>query len=193
MKHAFKTGDALLIVDPQNDFMPGGALAVTGGDAIIPILNEWIAVAQKSNIPIIISRDWHPPHHISFKERGGKWPAHCIQNTHGAEFHKQLVLPSNAIIVNKAFLADQDAYSAFDGVLADSQTTLPDKLRSMGIKRVWIAGLALDYCVYYSAISAHELGFEFHVIMPACRAIAEDSARKALEHMQRLGVLLEKD
>ncbi|HVV69385.1 MAG TPA: nicotinamidase [Gammaproteobacteria bacterium] len=184
-------GDALLIVDPQNDFMPGGALAVPEGDRIIPIVNAWIVSAQQLSIPIIISRDWHPPHHISFKERGGPWPEHCVQNTFGAAFHKDIVIPENAIIINKAFLIDKDAYSAFEGITTDTQTPLPEKLHTLGIKRIWIAGLALDYCVYHSAISAHNLGFEFHVILPACRAIAKDSAQKALADMQQLGVMIE--
>jgi nicotinamidase/pyrazinamidase len=193
MKHALRPGDVLLVVDPQNDFMPGGALGVPGGDAIVPILNKWIAATAALDLPIVISRDWHPPHHISFKQRGGPWPPHCIQDTAGADFYKDLVIPENAIIINKAFVADKDAYSAFEGVTADAGTPLADKLRELGAKRIWIGGLALDYCVYYSALSAHELGFEFHVILPACRAIAKESAEKAMAHMRQLGVLIEED
>lgn len=183
----FKLHDVLLIVDPQNDFMPTGALGVPQGDEIISLVNQWIAAAQAAHVPIIISRDWHPPHHISFIERGGPWPVHCVQNTKGAEFHKDLALPSNAIIVDKAFLVDKEAYSAFEGVTHDSKMPLPDQLQSLQAHRVWIAGLALDYCVYYSALSANQLGLEFHIILPACRAISPETGNKALEHMKKLG------
>jgi len=194
MTHHLKAGDLLLIVDPQNDFMPGGALSVKEGDQIIPVLNRWIAAAQKMQIPIVVSRDWHPPHHISFQERGGKWPVHCVRDTPGADFHPDLHLPRETIIVDKATEKDTEAYSAFEGVTHDTGVPLLDKLREFHIARVWIMGLTLDYCVYYSAIDAAKQGFEFHVVLPGCRAIAADTAEKALAHMRQMGgVILEEE
>src|SRR5438874_13818264 len=97
---ALKTGDALLIVDVQNDFCPGGALAVPEGDAVVPILNRWIAEAEGTGVPVFASRDWHPPNHISFKERGGPWPPHCVQGTEGGALQQGLKLPRHALIIS---------------------------------------------------------------------------------------------
>jgi nicotinamidase/pyrazinamidase len=182
-----KKGDALLIVDVQNDFCPGGALAVNKGDEVVPILNKWISEAQRLEIPIFASRDWHPTHHISFKERGGPWPPHCIQNTFGAAFHPDLKLPGDTQIISKAADPDQDAYSAFGG------TDLADRLRHAGIKRIWIGGLTQDYCVRETSLDALREGFEVHVIVPGTRAVnvrPEDGAR-ALDDIRRAGALLE--
>src|SRR2546423_13289895 len=125
-------GDALLVVDVQNDFCPGGALAVREGDQVIPVLNRWIENAQRQNIPIFASRDWHPAEHISFKKRGGPWPPHCVQDTSGAAFHRDLQLPGNVQIVSKGYDRNEDSYSAFGG------TDLHEKLKRAGIKRLWI-------------------------------------------------------
>lgn len=189
--YAMESRHALLIVDPQLDFMPNGALAVPKGDEILPILNEWIQVAHEREIPVVVSRDWHPSNHISFKERGGPWPPHCIQNTPGAAFHPDLLLPDDAIIINKAFLPDQEAYSAFEGVVADTTMPLSDQLRQLFVNHVWIAGLATDYCVYHTGIDAREFGFSFHVLLPACRGIDPTSTQEAILHLQKLGVVLE--
>src|ERR1043166_10328535 len=105
-----KRGDALLIVDVQNDFCPGGALAVPAGDEIVPILNRWIAEAEAAHVPVFASRDWHPANHISFKPRGGPWPPHCIQNTPGSQFHPALKLPPDVRIISKAETSDVDSY-----------------------------------------------------------------------------------
>jgi nicotinamidase/pyrazinamidase len=191
MKPKFQAGDALLIVDPQNDFMPGGALAVPNGDEIIPILNDWIAAAEKANIPVIVSRDWHPPDHTSFQEQGGRWPVHCVRETPGAAFHKDLKIPKNAIIVDKAFTKDKEAYSAFEGITHAESIPLLEKLQTLGIKRIWIGGLALDYCVHYSAVGAHKAGLEYHVILPACRSIAKNTEEKAIKDMEKLQTIFE--
>ena len=190
MQTKLQPGDALLIVDPQIDFFPGGALAVPQGDEIIPILNEWISAARAANIPIIVSRDWHPPNHISFKPQGGPWPIHCVQNTEGAKFHPQLQLPKDIIISSKASQRDQEAYSAFEGMTED-QKSLPEKLHELHIHRIWIAGLALDYCVRYTALSAHQAGLEYHVILPATRAIAKDTERQTLTELKEQNAILE--
>jgi len=180
-------GDALLIVDVQNDFCPGGALAVNKGDEVVPVLNKWIAQAERQGLPIFASRDWHPPNHISFRERGGPWPPHCIQNTDGAAFHPDLKLPPRVQVISKADTPDKDAYSAFGG------TDLTARLRRAGVKRVWIGGLTQDYCVRESSLDALREGFEVHVIVPGTRAVnvhPEDGAR-ALDDIRRAGAVLE--
>jgi nicotinamidase/pyrazinamidase len=180
-------GDALLVVDVQNDFCPGGALAVNDGDRVVPVLNHWIKKAQKSKIPIFASRDWHPDGHISFRERGGPWPPHCIQDTPGAAFHPDLNLPTNAEIVNKGYEQDKDSYSAFGG------TDLKKRLLRAGIRRLWIGGLTQDYCVRETSLDAMRDGFEVHVIVDATRAVnvRPDDGRRALEDIQRAGAILE--
>ena len=182
-----QSGDALLIVDVQNDFCPGGALAVKDGDRVVPVLNRWIEDARSLCVPVLASRDWHPPHHISFKERGGPWPPHCVQGTNGAAFHPDLKLPSTAEIISKADHPDIDSYSAFGG------TDLAARLRSAGIQRLWIGGLTQDYCVRFTALDAIQEGFQVHVIVDGTRAVNvnPDDGRRALEEIQRAGAVLE--
>jgi len=182
-----QSGDALLIVDVQNDFCPGGALSVREGDKVVPPLNEWISEARRGDVPVFASRDWHPANHISFKQRGGPWPPHCVQNTPGAGFHPYLSLPPNAQVISKATSPDQDSYSAFGG------TDLAERLRSAHVKRVWIGGLAQDYCVRATALDAIREGFEVHLIADATRAVDvnPDDGRRALEEIQRAGGILE--
>src|SRR5689334_5389258 len=157
--------DAVIVVDVQNDFCPGGALPVARGDEVVPILNQWMTAAGGAGAAVVASRDWHPADHCSFQERGGPWPSHCVQETRGADFHPDLNLPPRARIVSKATAADREAYSAFDG------TGLADELKRAGISRVWIGGLALDYCVRATALDAVAAGFETHLIAAATRAI----------------------
>lgn len=186
MTEQLMRGDALLIVDPQNDFCPGGALGVAEGDAIMPVLNEWIAAARQSGVPIYVSRDWHPVGHISFIERGGPWPPHCVQKTPGAAFHPDLDLPPDAEIVTKGDLLDADAYSAFSG------TDLPARLRANGVHRLWVGGLATDYCVRATVLDGLREGFDVRVIVPAVRAVnvtPGDDAR-ALTEMRSAGAEL---
>ena len=180
-------GDALIIVDVQNDFCPGGALPVSEGDEVVPVLNEWIERARVGGVPVFASRDWHPASHISFKQRGGPWPPHCVQDTPGAAFHPGLKLPSNIEIISKAETPDEDSYSAFGG------TNLAEELRRQGVKRVWIGGLTQDYCVRFTALDAIKEGFEVHVIVEATRAVnvQPDDGRRALEDIQRAGGILE--
>src|SRR5919199_6449983 len=110
---ALQPGDALLLVDPQNDFCPGGSLPVAEGDQVMPVLSSWAAAAADSGVPVFVSRDWHPARTTHFKEFGGVWPAHCVQGTHGAEFHPDLHLPAAAMVVSKGMGETEDAYSAF--------------------------------------------------------------------------------
>jgi nicotinamidase/pyrazinamidase len=180
-------GDALLIVDVQNDFCPGGALAVPEGDQVVQVLNKWIDAAQRSNIPVFFSRDWHPAGHISFKERGGPWPPHCVQDTEGAALHSGLHRPPHSEVVSKGNDVNQDSYSAFGG------TDLQDRLRRAGIQRLWIGGLAQDYCVRATALDAIAAGFRVHVIVDGTRAVNvhADDGRRALDEMRRAGAVLQ--
>lgn len=181
-----QAGDALLIVDVQNDFCPGGALGIPGGNQVIPILNRWIRSAQIMGIPIFFSRDWHPSNHISFRSQGGPWPPHCIQGTAGAEFHPSLLVPETAVILNKADLAESESYSAFGA------TELGNHMKEKAIRRLWIGGLALDYCVLQSALDAHSLGLEVRVLLDGTRAINATSgdAERALVQMESSGIHL---
>src|SRR4051794_23540945 len=135
------TSDALVIVDVQNDFLPGGSLAVAGGDEVIPPINHLIANAVARDVHVFATRDWHPPNHCSFRDRGGPWPPHCVAGTVGSEFAPSLDLPRNTTIVSKGYDPERDAYSGFDG------TDLDLRLNSLGIRRLYICGLATDYCV----------------------------------------------
>jgi nicotinamidase/pyrazinamidase len=180
-------GDALLIVDVQNDFCPGGALAVPDGDQVVHVLNKWIDDAQLHNIPVFFSRDWHPAGHISFKEQGGPWPPHCVQGTEGAAFHSSLHVPAHAEIITKGYKLNEDSYSAFGG------TDLKDRLRRAGIQRLWIGGLAQDYCVRATALDAIAEGFRVHVIVDGTRAVnvQTDDGLRALDDMRRAGAVLQ--
>jgi nicotinamidase/pyrazinamidase len=176
-------GDALLVVDVQNDFCSGGALAVPDGDSIIPILNQWIAEAEARGVPVFASSDWHPANHVSFKDRVGPWPRHCVQGTLGAAFHPDLRLPQNVHIISKAEDPDKDSYSAFGG------TDLAERLRRANIKNVWMGGLAQDYCVRATALDAIQQGFKVHVITDATRAvnIHPGDGQHALDQIQQAG------
>lgn len=174
--------DALLIVDVQNDFCPGGALAVEEGDQIIPVINEWIRHFADHGSPVFSSRDWHPAHHLSFGKEGGQWPRHCLQDTKGAAFHHDLELPKSATIVTKGVRFDQDQNSAFD------QTGLEVHMQRKGIRRLFIAGLALDVCVLATAMDARKHGFETVLILDATRPVKASSGHKALSTMRAAGV-----
>jgi nicotinamidase/pyrazinamidase len=165
MKIGITSLSALIIVDVQNDFCPGGMLPVPRGDEVIPILNKYIEIFNSKKLPIYATRDWHPENHISFKTRGGPWPPHCIQNTWGAQFHPNLNIPPQTIIISKATEPDREAYSGFEG------TNLKDSLESRGVKRVFIGGLATDYCVKETVMDALKIGFETVLLEDASRGI----------------------
>lgn len=176
-------GDALLIIDVQNDFLPGGCLAVSGGDDAINVLNRYIATFQDRNLPIIATRDWHPSNHCSFEIRGGVWPPHCIAGTQGAAFPTTLRIPCNTVIVSKATTSEQEAHSAFEG------TDLCAHLRDLGTRRIFVGGLATEYCVLSTVRDAMRLGFRVVVLEDAVRAVDLDAGNgaRALEQMRRLG------
>lgn len=172
--------DAVILVDVQNDFCPGGALPVPEGDRVIPPLNRLL---QRAGCLIVATRDWHPANHCSFKGQGGPWPVHCVAESWGAEFHPSLDRDRLQVIVSKATAPDQEAYSGFQGTL------LAQLLRERGISRVLIGGLATDYCVKATALDARGAGFEVVVLEDAIRGVEVnpgDSAQ-AIEEMRRAG------
>jgi len=179
--------DALIIVDVQNDFCPGGTLAIDDGDRIVPVLNEWLRKAARDEAVIAASRDWHPGDHCSFRDQGGPWPPHCIRDTEGAAFHPALALPNDTIVVNKGEAQDRDNYSAFD------DTGLAERLRELGVERCWIGGLAQDVCVRASVIDACNAGFTTHVLARATRPVNLDpgDGERALEEMRAAGAHIE--
>ena len=178
-------GAALLIVDVQRDFLPGGSLAVPRGEEVVPVLNRCIAHAKAHGMPVIASRDWHPPRHCSFREQGGPWPSHCIAGTAGADFAATLILPVDAIIVSKATDPAADAYSAFAG------TDLAARLRALGVGRLAVGGLATDYCVLNTVRDALSEGFEVAVLTDAIRAVdvVPGDGERALAEMRRAGAI----
>ena len=185
---AFRAGDALLLVDPQNDFCPGGSLAVADGDLVMPVLTEWAAAAERDGAPIYVSRDWHPPRTTHFKEYGGVWPPHCVMFTAGAEFHRALKLPGCATIVSKGMGEDEDAYSAFQARdVAD--TLLGMLLVRDHVTHLYIGGLATDYCVRSSALDALSNGFSVTLVPDGMRPVnpQPDDGAKALAEMQAAG------
>jgi nicotinamidase/pyrazinamidase len=180
-----RAGDALIVVDVQNDFLPGGSLAVTGGDAVVPVLNAYIDAFRERRLPIYATRDWHPPQHCSFQAQGGPWPAHCVAHTPGAAFAPALRLPSEAIIISKATQHDKDAYSGFQG------TDLADRLRARGVTRLFIGGLATDYCVLNTVRDALAEGFTVLLLEDAIRAVnvQPDDGAQAMTEMRQKGAV----
>ena len=186
MKTNFQSS-ALVLVDIQNDFCPGGALAVDEGDQIVEVVNRLIP-----QFPLVIStQDWHPADHVSFKKRGGPWPPHCVQGTEGAELHSALNQEKISYYFRKASSPDQDAYSEFEGV-DDQGRTLDEVLKSNNIRRVYVVGLATDYCVKATVLDGVKHGYEVYVVTDAVRAVnvAPDDGEKALEEMARAGAHL---
>lgn len=181
-----RAGDALLIVDVQNDFLPGGALPVPHGDEVIPALNRWIARFRERSLPVVATRDWHPPDHCSFQPQGGPWPVHCVAGTEGAAFASGLRLPEGALIISKATDSDREAYSGFQG------TDLAARLRTLGVRRLFVGGLATDYCVLATVRDALDEGFDVVVLREAVRAVDlhPGDGDRALEDMERLGARL---
>lgn len=193
--------NTLLIIDIQNDFCPGGALPVPEGDKIIPIVNK----IMNKFFKVVATQDWHPKNHISFASTHNKnvgetikigkylqvlWPQHCVQGTYGAEFHKELNLEKVDLILRKGSNPEIDSYSAFLENDKKTQTGLHYWLKGLGIKEVYICGLALDYCVYFSACDAIKFGFKTYVILDATKGvdIPKGSIEKAISHMKSIGV-----
>lgn len=195
--------NALIVVDVQNDFCPGGALAVPGGDAVIPAINRLAARFEH----VILTQDWHPAGHASFASSHASrrpfetialgygeqilWPDHCVQATRGAEFHPALAVPHAELIIRKGFHPAIDSYSAFRENDRETSTGLAGYLRERGFQRLVLCGLATDFCVCFSAVDGRKAGFETAVALDCCRAIDNDgSLDRALSAMREAGVVL---
>ena len=182
---ALTAHDALLLADVQNDFLPGGALGISGSDEIIPTLVNYTRLFQTHDLPIFLTRDWHPPNHCSFKPQGGPWPVHCVAGSPGSLPPTSFATPPAAVIIYKALDRDQEAYSAFE------DTTLDRHLRALGVHRLFIGGLATDYCVLNSVKDARSLGYDVCLLMDGIKAVnlRPDDGRRAEEELIRLGAL----
>lgn len=177
--------DALVAVDVQADFLPGGSLPVPRGDEVVSPLNRWLAAFSAAGLPVFATRDWHPPDHCSFRERGGPWPVHCVAGSQGAAFASGLKLPAGTIVVSKADAPLREDYSGFAG------TDLEAQLRARGVRRLFVGGLATEYCVLRTVLGAVSRGFSVVLLEDSIRAIdanAGDGLR-AEETMRRLGAI----
>ena len=178
-----RPGDALVLVDVQNDFLPGGSLAVPDGDAVIPVLNRWIRRFLDAGLPIFATRDWHPANHCSFLDQGGPWPPHCVMGTPGAEFSRELDLPPDVPVISKAMRPDKEAYSDFE------DTDFAVQLRGLGVKRLFVGGIATDYCVRATVLGALEHGFEAVLLVDGVRPVdvAPGDGERAVAEMVAAG------
>lgn len=181
---SFRDDEALVIVDVQNDFCPGGKLAVPRGDEIIEIINRLAGEFKH----VITTQDWHPPGHVSFKQRGGAWPEHCVQETEGAELHPKLNRAAVTLRIKKGTDPDRDAYSGFQ------DTGLSMELKERGVRKVYITGLAGDVCVHQTALDARRAGFEVTVVRNAVRSINanEGDEERAFSEMRKAGCEISK-
>lgn len=161
---------ALLVVDVQLDFCPGGALPVPDGDHVVPQLNRYLELFNQKSVPIFASRDWHPEQSRHFREQGGIWPTHCVQGSSGADFHPGLRLPEGTIVISKGMSSWDDGYSALQGV-TENGTPLAMLLRRMELDRLYVGGLATDYCVKESVLEALKEGFAVTVLTDAVRGV----------------------
>jgi nicotinamidase/pyrazinamidase len=179
-----EAGDALLLIDVQVDFCPGGRLPVPEGHLVVPVLNRWIEAAVERRAPVIASRDWHPRAHPSFREQGGPWPEHCVQDGAGAAFHPDLRLPADAVVVTKGTRFDRDQLSAFD------ETGLTVHLRARGVRRLFVGGLAQDVCVRATVLDALRERFAVRLLEAGMRAVTRGGGRDALVEMLAAGARL---
>jgi nicotinamidase/pyrazinamidase len=177
--------DALLIADIQNDFLPGGALGIRGGEEILPILEDYIRRFHRGGHPIILTRDWHPHDHCSFVPRGGVWPVHCVAGSPGSLPPTSFPTPGSAIIIYKATDRNQEAYSAFQN------TSLDRQLRDLAIRRLFVGGLATDYCVLNTVKDARKEGYDVCLLMDGIKAVNlfPNDGRRAEEEMINLGAV----
>ncbi len=178
-----------MVVDLQNDFCPGGSLAVPGGDRIVPRVNRTIDLFVRRGLPVLASRDWHPRITKHFKEYGGAWPPHCIQGTKGARFHPDLRLPKDALILSKGIDPEQDSYSAFQAYNGRGRD-LESVVHDLGIDELFLCGLATDYCVRATALDALRRGIRVRVLADAVKGVdvKPGDSKAALEEMRAAGV-----
>ena len=170
-------------MDVQKDFLHGGSLPVPSGDEVIPILNDYISLFKTAKAKVFATRDWHPANHVSFKEFGGLWPPHCVQETEGAEFHPDLKLPENVTVISKAMDPKRESYSGFDG------TPLAEELRKGEVSRIFVGGLATDYCVKNTVLDGIAAGFDVVLLSDAIRGInlKADDSENAVSAMRTEG------
>jgi nicotinamidase/pyrazinamidase len=177
---------ALVVVDVQMDFCPGGALAVRHGDQVVPRLNGIIRTFEESGLPIFFTRDWHPLDHVSFRSKKGPWPPHCVQGSAGANFHPELDVPHDAEIISKGDRPSEEAYSGFQG------TDLEARLKRLGVDELFVGGLATDYCVKETTLDALRAGFDVEVLKDCVKPVdvKQGDGARALAEMQKEGARL---
>src|SRR4030042_3987201 len=175
--------DSLIIANIQIDFLPGGALQALEGDLLIPVINDYLKIFRRAGASIFAVRDWHPQNHVSFTGQGGQWPPHCIQESEGAKFHPDLKLPEGTVIISKATDTLNDSYSSFEG------TGLAQSLEMQGIYRLFVGGLATEYCILNTVLDSRKLGFGTLLLSDAVRGInaKPNDANRAIEEMVSLG------
>ncbi|MDG6929310.1 MAG: isochorismatase family protein [Nitrososphaerota archaeon] len=172
-----------MVVDMQNDFMDGGALPVPGSLGVLPKVNEYVRAFSGRCLPVLFTRDWHPPDHISFASRGGPWPPHCVRGTGGAGFHGLLDVPAGATVISKAGERDGEAYSAFQG------TRAAETLRGLSVRELYVCGVATDYCVRQTVNDALSEGFLVFLLMDAVKGIDDEGSKAAVDEMVRNGAV----
>ena len=175
--------DALIITNIQIDFLPGGALPISDANLVVPVINDYLKIFRRAGASIFAVRDWHPQNHTSFTGQGGKWPPHCIQETEGAKFHPDLKLPEGAVIISKATDTQDDSYSSFD------RTELAQNLEMQGVYRLFVGGLATEYCILNTVLDSRKLGFSTLLLSDAVRGInaKPNDANGAIEEMVSAG------
>ena len=186
MKICLTDKDALIVVDIQVDFLPGGDLSVNKGETVIAPMNEYVRIFSGASRPVFFTRDWHPRNHLSFRENGGPWPPHCVMDTPGAMFPQELMMPAeNKHIISNGMKTESDVYSAFQN------EQLTSILQGQGVRRVYIGGLATDYCVKNTVLGALNLGFEAVVLLDAIQGIDVNpgDSEKAVRQMLCAGAI----
>jgi nicotinamidase/pyrazinamidase len=184
-------GDVLIVTDMQNCFLPGGSLPVTEGDSIIGPLNHALDVFAKAGLPVIFTRDWHPPDHCSFRVRGGPWPGHCVQGTEDAAFSRKLHIPAQPVVISKAVDPDKEQYSAYYG-RDEAGATMADILRAMKPERIFIGGVATEYCVLNTVLDMLKDGYKVYVFEDGVKPVEVNpgDGQAALEKMDKRGARL---
>lgn len=179
---------ALILADIQNDFCPGGALQISEGDKVVPVANRYTKLFRESGLPVYITRDWHPPETIHFIAFGGPWPPHCVQGTEGAEFHPDLDVPRDAVIISKGADPNTDSYSAFDGK-DERGMRLAGSLKEKGVNHIFVGGLATDYCVRQTALDGLRSGFKVTILEDAVKGvdIKPGDSERAIEEIRQSG------
>jgi nicotinamidase/pyrazinamidase len=187
-RNVLRKSDALIVVDVQIDFLPSGSLPVIRGQEVVEPLNRYLHLFGRKQLPVIATRDWHPDNHCSFQKHGGPWPVHCVIGSPGARFAPDLQLPPDTFIISKGTDRNQEAYSGFQA----SGTDLAVMLRSLGVIRLFIGGLATDYCVRYTALDALSAGFDVCLLQDAIRAVEvkPGDGAAAIHEMCKRGAVL---